>query len=325
MNREPALNSTLHRVAIITAIVSLLPIVVGALVTTLNAGMAFPDWPTSDGHNMLTYPWLHSVGDKFIEHGHRLSGMLIGIMSLVFFGCALKLSRSRSLVVVSGLILAAVIGQGILGGTRVILDDRNLAMTHGHFAAWVFSLIVVARLMASRTWSGLNEVQPASGSGYLGHLLPLAVLTAIVVTLQYSLGGLLRHFGTALMSHLLFAFVVLAVVVVNAICVLMSRVTHLRWPAICQLSLAFLQVLLGGGAWITKYGYAPTGLVAVQHSPLQVAVRTTHAVVGMLLLATSVELTVRLMRIAMARKYRVSDPAADTVSVPSLSTEGGLA
>ncbi len=60
----------------------LLPISVGAVVTTVDAGMAFADWPTSDGHGMLAYPWLKSTGDKFLEHGHRLAGMLIGVMSL---------------------------------------------------------------------------------------------------------------------------------------------------------------------------------------------------------------------------------------------------
>ena len=44
----------LHRYAALTAATALLlPILMGALVTTLDAGMAFPDYPTSDGHNMF--------------------------------------------------------------------------------------------------------------------------------------------------------------------------------------------------------------------------------------------------------------------------------
>ena len=71
-----------HVLAVVTAVVSLAPIGLGSLVTTLGAGMAFPDWPTSDGQGMLAYPWLQSSGDKFVEHGHRLAGMLVGFCSI---------------------------------------------------------------------------------------------------------------------------------------------------------------------------------------------------------------------------------------------------
>jgi len=43
-----------------------LPILAGALVTTTDAGMAFAIGPSSDGHNMFLYPWLNSVGEKFL-------------------------------------------------------------------------------------------------------------------------------------------------------------------------------------------------------------------------------------------------------------------
>ncbi len=80
---SPTYQPWVFRLAVLTAGVALLPIVMGGLVTTLQAGMAFPDWPSSDGHGMLSYPWLKSTGDKFLEHGHRLAGMLIGCVSIV--------------------------------------------------------------------------------------------------------------------------------------------------------------------------------------------------------------------------------------------------
>ena len=40
----------LHRFAVATCCAALLPIVVGAIVTTMRWGMAFSDWPSSDGH-----------------------------------------------------------------------------------------------------------------------------------------------------------------------------------------------------------------------------------------------------------------------------------
>ncbi len=84
MTRSERYRPVLFWLAVATAATALLPIVVGALVTTLDAGMAFRDWPTSDGQGMLSYPWLHSAGDKFVEHGHRLAGIMIGCVSIVF-------------------------------------------------------------------------------------------------------------------------------------------------------------------------------------------------------------------------------------------------
>ncbi|VAX40891.1 Heme A synthase, cytochrome oxidase biogenesis protein Cox15-CtaA, partial [hydrothermal vent metagenome] len=105
----------LYRYAIATTFVALLAMGIGALVTTKNAGMAFRDWPNSDGHNMLLYPWLKSAGDKFLEHGHRLAGMLIGLFSIGLVAM-LSWKESRPKVRLAGwMILGAVIVQGLLG------------------------------------------------------------------------------------------------------------------------------------------------------------------------------------------------------------------
>jgi hypothetical protein len=61
---------------------------------------------------------------------------------------------------------------------------------------------------------------------------------------------------------------------------------------------AMSQIALGGGTWLTKYGLASFGYVALQGTALQTVVRTSHTVVGMLLLMTSVILFVRVLRLA---------------------------
>src|SRR3954466_9067777 len=84
----------LHRFAWLTAALTLLlPVTTGAVVTTLKAGMVFSDWPSSDGYNMLAYPWLSSARDQFVEHGHRLSGMTVGLVSLFLTIAAWRLDR----------------------------------------------------------------------------------------------------------------------------------------------------------------------------------------------------------------------------------------
>ena len=116
-------NRWLHRFAVATCCAALLPIVVGAIVTTMKWGMAFYDWPSSDGHGMFAYPWFGSTIDKFTEHGHRLAGITIGCFSIVLAACAWK-TESRSWVRwLATAVLAGVILQGLLGGGRVLAND----------------------------------------------------------------------------------------------------------------------------------------------------------------------------------------------------------
>ena len=140
----------LHRYAVLTAAVALLPIGMGALVTTLDAGMAFLDWPTSDGQNMFLYPWLldfQANREKFVEHGHRLAGSLIGLLSIGLVALTLRRESRRWVRALSIGILAAVILQGLLGGFRVIADARVAALVHGAFASLIFSTITVFALV----------------------------------------------------------------------------------------------------------------------------------------------------------------------------------
>ena len=121
--------------------VALLPIVFGTIVTTTGAGMAFADWPTSDGHSMFFYPWLKSAGDKFLEHGHRLAGIAIGICSILLARVLWVKERRRWVKLAGCLVLLGVILQGILGGMRVLYVDERFGLVHGSLAALVFSLM----------------------------------------------------------------------------------------------------------------------------------------------------------------------------------------
>src|SRR5580658_9089976 len=124
--RSDRYHAALFWLAIATAVTALLPIAVGSLVTTLDAGMAFRDWPTSDGQGMLSYPWLQSAGDKFIEHGHRLAGITIGCVSILFALTAWVWEPRRWVRFCALGVLAAVIVQGVLGGGRVLADARTI-------------------------------------------------------------------------------------------------------------------------------------------------------------------------------------------------------
>ena len=309
--RSARYRPLLFGLAVITATTALLPIVVGALVTSHKAGMAFPDWPTSDGQGMFAYPWLKSAGDKFIEHGHRLAGILIGCISIVFAVACFTLEPRRWVRWCGVGVLLAVITQGLLGGGRVLADARILAMFHGASAAVVFTFIASVALVLSRTWS---QPPTLSIESRLGALKVMSVVTPAVLALQYSLGGLVRHLGTALYSHVGTAFVALACVIATAVVAHRTQCGWLRRPAWLLGFAAFAQVLLGLAGWVEKFGFAPWGYVAVERSPAQIAVLTSHTVVGMLLVMLSVNLLLRVVRIESNRRA-VRRPIERAVSV----------
>ncbi|MBI5761280.1 MAG: hypothetical protein HZA46_22445, partial [Planctomycetales bacterium] len=108
-------------------------------------------------------------------------------------------------------------------------------------------------------------------------------------------GGLVRHRGMVLHEHLGFAFVVLASAIILFRSVHASRVAELTALADRLAGLVLLQLLLGAGAWVTKFGFGD--YVAVHGSLVQIALRTSHVITGMLLMMTSVVLLVRTLRL----------------------------
>ncbi len=135
----------------------------GAFTTTIGAGMAFPDWPLSNGS--LNPPgWLTHL-DMFAEHSHRLSA---GVMTILTTVLAFWVWRTESRAWLRGLAyfaLALVVAQAVLGGLRVLLDPyqvaavdtsvgRLLAMLHACVAqAFACTLIAIA-VACSGSWIG---------------------------------------------------------------------------------------------------------------------------------------------------------------------------
>jgi cytochrome c oxidase assembly protein subunit 15 len=284
----------LHRYAAFTAAVALLlPILMGALVTTLDAGMAFPDYPTSDGHNMFLYPWLASIGnlDKFLEHGHRLAGALVGTLSI---GLACWCWKADGRAWVRGLgfaVLLAVILQGLIGGFRVIQDSRDAAMFHGVFASWIFAAMSVVSLATSRGWFAETKGDASS--------LPTCRWTSwlfvVLVAAQYVLGGMLRHRGMVLYEHIGFAAVVMFCAMFLFVTAANTRQPWLIRPAFLLLVCVVGQLLIGGATYVVRFGFGD--YVAVQNSLPQISVRTAHVLMGMLVWMLGVTLAVRVQRL----------------------------
>ncbi|MEZ6129947.1 MAG: COX15/CtaA family protein [Planctomycetaceae bacterium] len=316
------INMTVQRFAVLTCVVALLPISVGALVTTLKAGMAFADWPTSDGQNMLLYPWLKDLRqtDKFVEHGHRLAGMLIGFVSIGLVAVTFAKEQSRWVRTFSIIILLAVIGQGLLGGMRVRMNEQVLAMTHSITGGLFFTLcflfaLLVRRPAVSNSIKVVDQrVNPATFA--IGILLPLAVLG------QYVLGGFFRHLGRMLHEHVAGAIIVTLLVTILVPVLLRSNVPELRRKAVWLGSALLVQVALGLGSWVTKLGFPAFGWVASVNSMAQNITCSLHTVGGMFLLATSSAVAVELLSLARSGQLECLDVLAGSNELLHSATPG---
>lgn len=314
----------LHRLAVLTAGVALLPIAVGAVVTTKKAGMAFPDWPTSDGHGMFAYPWLESAGAKFLEHGHRLAGIVIGLASIVLCAALVRYDRRGWVRLLGVAVLLAVIVQGLLGGFRVLRNADDLALVHALGAALVFGLLSVVAVATSRGWGEpmKSTTSPGQTAGVnpAARMRTLSIATCICVFVQLILGGLLRHKGMVLLEHLGFAFVAAAMVIWLAMAATASGLRWLRSPAVLLVLLTMGQMGLGAGAWATKFGFDGFGYVAVYNSTPTVAFRSLHTLTGILLFGACVGMTCRIARVQFlfgAAADGRSQPVQGTVALPS--------
>ena len=106
----------LHRVALLTALVTFPLLFVGGLVTSTGSALAVPDWPTTFGHNMFLFPWSAMVGGILYEHSHRLLGAVVGLLTIIL-SLALWLKEPQPWLRWLGVMaLAGVILQGVLGG-----------------------------------------------------------------------------------------------------------------------------------------------------------------------------------------------------------------
>lgn len=315
---DATVHPVIRKLATTTCVVALLPIGMGALVTTLKAGMAFADWPSSDGHNMLLYPWFQDFAtnpDKFTEHGHRLAGMLIGFISIGLAVAASRLGQGW-VRTFSYSILAAVILQGLLGGARVLFDRQHLAMVHSITGASFFCLCVIFRLLCSTKWSEWlaqrdERLTPVGAAFVL--LAPVAVIG------QYGLGGFLRHLHIMLSEHLIGAVIATLVCVGASTCLLRSQSSLLRRSGLGIAGALLIQLLLGAGSYVTRFGLPTVGYVATTGSLSQAVICSLHTVGGMFLFSSTV-----ISKVSVLKLWRAGSLAGLRIDV-SLADGRGTA
>ncbi len=313
-----------HAVAVVLVGVTAVLLCFGALVTTYDAAMAVPDWPGTYGHNMFLFPiseWLGGPWDLFLEHGHRLLGATVGLLSLILAAVCFRWEQRG---VVRGLATAAVvlvILQGVLGGMRVLMDDRTIAKVHACTGPLFFGVANAVAALTSRRRAAVIR------SRWLANLSFGLVAAAYA---QLVAGAQLRHIDAAVVDPFTFRWLVFAHLAGAGIVALLSVAaagaawaTTLMPPAVIPQAtndeapkvskspvvwstgicvLVACQIILGAAAWLANWG-VPDGWLgrifsAWVTSPVEArslwnaAVVTGHVVLGMMIFGMAVVLAI---------------------------------
>ncbi len=271
-------------------------ITAGALVTSNDAGLSVPDWPTSFGY-LVKVP--HFVGGVRYEWSHRMVAGTLVSLTLAIAIWTLLVERRRWLRWLAVGAFCTVIVQATLGGLTVrFFQPPWLSTAHATVAQTFFCIAAAIALFTGRKWVAdrPEEEQPrVEFDSRRPSLFALTVLSIFVLYVQLILGGMFRHHGMSRWPHVLnavFVSFVLAWTAVRAISVY-SNIPAVRRPAIVMLSLLITQLCLGFTAFLTRVAW---GKDAVQPELPMVASTVAHVAVGALLLATTVVLAIQVWR-----------------------------
>lgn len=201
--RTPAHKPALAVFAAVGSVWVFLLVTLGAFTTSIGAGMAFPDWPLSNG-SINPEGWLTDIA-MFAEHSHRLTGMIMGFITI---GLVIWLWRREErgwLRNLAGWALVIVIIQGILGGKRVTLNEIDipwfemslgqlLRIPHGILAHLYVCILIAVAISCSRAW--IEQSVPVGR-----YVRRLGIVACVLVVAQLAIAATMRHNGAGLAIH----------------------------------------------------------------------------------------------------------------------------
>ena len=284
-------HRTYHAFAVFTACFTFLVIMAGASVTSNDAGLSVPDWPTSFGY-LVKVP--HFVGGIRFEWSHRMVAGSLVVLTLAIAAWTLLVEKRSWLRKLALAALGTVIAQAVLGGMTVLmLQPPAVSTAHAAVAQTFFCIAVAIALFTGRRW--VEEVPQVELDTRRPSLFTLTMLSVVVLYVQLILGGMFRHHGMSWWPHVAHAAVVAFVLTWTAIRALSvySNIEAIRRSAILLISLLITQLCLGFAAFLTRVAW---GRDSVQPELPMVISTVAHVAVGALLLATSVVLAIQVWR-----------------------------
>src|SRR5262245_5686546 len=311
----------LHRFAVAVALTTLLMISVGALVTSKDAGLSVPDWPTAYG-GLFPSRWLE-IENVRAELAHRWIGATLGALVIALAVAIRRLDPRAWMHRLGWAAVALVCLQGVVGGVGVRwLQPAWLSVPHAFLAQTLLCLVAAIAYLTSR--EGASGAVEAPGAGADRIRRGLRVTTALVFV-QLLLGATFRHANllAGFFAHAVVAFGILG----SATGLWLrarDRVADAPWLArgtTALVALVTLQIGLGVFAWVFR---EPKGQSIVR-STANVSFPTVHVVVGALVLASALLLTLRAetrWRRSAATSTSAAREARDGSGAAALAAKG---
>ena len=246
-------NPWLSRFAKLLVAATFCLIFLGGMVTSKNAGLSVPDWPTSYGYNMFTFPIERWVGGIFFEHTHRLLATCVGLLTTVLVAW---IWRNRWAVQAALAVSMVATGATAVSLPHITaLSGPDNALTRGliimHVNIWSFAAAFAVMLLTT------EKARSRYGKPWL-HWLAFGAF--LLVCVQGTLGGL-RVTQTSIVLAMIHActgqaFLCLTVVIAAALSprwnadALPADAAQQRPPAIMGLAWAlvgvvFCQLMIG--------------------------------------------------------------------------------
>ena len=269
-------NSRLHLPAVILAILTLLLIAAGALLTS-----GIRPLPGTSSAPAAVTPM---TGAEQIEQAHRILAALVGIFAVGLAVVSSPEIRLPAWTAVGLVIVDALLGfQGEAGGMLSPVGG----VFHALLAPVLFAVVTSLVLFTSRNWT--DPAVPAQD--IWPPLNKLAIIVPVFLILQIALGAAFRHNTMGVFWHILNAMVTLLLILMFGICVVRQYPEHptLRPSAVQLLVITGVQVLLGFAAFLVL-------LIVSQTNMALIVISVLHVLTGSLTLAASVVLSLQFRR-----------------------------
>lgn len=170
-------------------------VTLGAFTTSIGAGMAFPDWPLSNG-SINPHGWLEDIS-MFAEHSHRLTGMMMGLITITLVVWLWRREERAWLRQLAWWALGIVILQGIIGGQRVTLDrlevpgfhmslGQMLRIPHGILAQIYVCVLIAIAAACSKSW-----IERTTRVGSV--VRKLGLVCTVLMFVQLVIAATMRH------------------------------------------------------------------------------------------------------------------------------------
>jgi cytochrome c oxidase assembly protein subunit 15 len=302
-------NAAHHRFTVFVAALAFLLLIAGGLVTSNNAGLAVPDWPTSFG-SMYRMPQM--IGGVKFEHGHRMIAEGVGLLTIIVAVWTWRVDQRRWMRALTIGAVLGVIFQGVLGGLTVLnFLPPAISTAHGVVGQTMFCVLAAIAVFTSKSWikEPVERIALKDAKPLIRHSWMLIGF----LYLQLILGAAFRHVWTKwgppgsnhwpvhkiihmfLYPHILNALFVAGLILYLSMRGLSkhSNIPHIKKPAMALLILLILQLLLGVSAYMVR---VVQGVNDVQPTIALVGVTVAHLGVGALILALTVIFTIQAYR-----------------------------